>query len=114
MGHVKQVPLTNPQSPPVISPQAKENQLIAMAYERVEQRIRDGSASSQELVHFLKLGSEKNRTEMENLRAQNKLLEAKTAALEADKTREEKYQAAIEAMAVYTGKVNVATDEDLF
>lgn len=71
---------------PAMTPEARENQLIALAIDRVEQRIIDGTASSQELIHYLKLGSEKNQLEMEKLRKENELLTAKTSALESART----------------------------
>lgn len=93
------------------SPEATENRLIALAYDLAEKRIRAGTASSQEVVHFLKLGSSKSREEVENLKAQNKLLQAKTEALEADKATEEKYNRVIKAMSIYQGRE--VYDEDI-
>ena len=49
---------------PALTPEARENQLISLAVDLVEQRLIDGTASSQETTHFLKLGSMKNRLEM--------------------------------------------------
>lgn len=88
---------------PAMTPEARENQLIALAIDRVEQRIIDGTASSQELIHYLKLGSEKNQLEMEKLRKENELLTAKTSALESAKHIEEMYVNAIAAMRSYNG-----------
>lgn len=86
-----------------MTPEARENQLISLAIDRVEQRIIDGTASSQELIHYLKLGSEKNQLEMEKLRKENELLTAKTNALEAAKNIEEMYAQVIAAMRSYNG-----------
>ena len=88
---------------PALTPEGRENQLIAMAVDLVEQRLLDGTASSQETTHFLKLGSTKNRLEMEKLRRENELLKAKTEALESSKRVEELYSEAIEAMRRYGG-----------
>lgn len=88
---------------PAMTPEARENQLISLAIDRVEQRIIDGTASSQELIHYLKLGSEKNQLEMEKLRKENELLTAKTNALEAAKNIEEMYAQVIAAMRSYNG-----------
>lgn len=88
---------------PAMTPEARENQLIALAIDRVEQRIIDGTASSQELIHYLKLGSEKNQLEMEKLRKENELLTAKTSALESTKNIEEMYIKVIAAMRSYNG-----------
>lgn len=88
---------------PAMTPEARENQLIALAIDRVEQRIIDGTASSQELIHYLKLGSEKNQLEMEKLRKENELLTVKTSALESAKNIEEMYIKVIAAMRSYNG-----------
>lgn len=88
---------------PALSPEARENQLIALAVDLVEQRLLDGSASSQETTHFLKLGSTKNRLEMEKLEEENRLLKAKTEALQSQKRSEELFAEAIKAMQIYSG-----------
>lgn len=99
---------TNPPSErrkgrPALSPEARENQLISLAIDLVEQRLIDGTASSQETTHFLKLGSTKARLEKELLEKQAKLAEAKVEAIHADKEKTELFKAAIEAMKRYTG-----------
>ena len=88
---------------PALSPEARENQLISLAVDLVEQRLLDGTASSQETTHFLKLGSMKHRLEMEKLQEENKLLQAKTEALQSAKRVEELYTEAISAMRRYSG-----------
>lgn len=62
---------------PANSPEQRENQLVAMAQSLVERRMRDGSASAQETVHFLKLATEKHRLEQEKIRMENELIKAK-------------------------------------
>lgn len=101
----------NVESPPSMSPEAKENRLIALAYDLVEKRLKEGTASAQETVHFLKLGSSKSQIEIENLRAQNKLLSAKTDSLESEKSSDQRYKDVIKAMAIYRGE---AQDEELY
>ena len=88
---------------PALSPEARENQLIALAVDLVEQRLLDGTASSQETTDFLKLGSSKNRLELEKLEEENKLLRAKTENLQAQKGMEEAYLEALNAMKTYSG-----------
>lgn len=90
-------------SPPARSPEARENQLISRAYDLVEQRLIDGSATSQEVVHFLKAGSIRNRMEMEKLREENNVLRAKTEALQSAKNVEKLYSEALDAMRLYGG-----------
>lgn len=94
--------------PPAGSPEERENQLIALVYDAVEERIRNGTASSAEYVHFLKAGSIKQREEMEKLQKENELLRAKTEAIDSEKTRENLYRKAIAAMRSYT----IPTEEE--
>lgn len=95
---------------PALTPEARENQLISMAYDLVEQRLLDGTATSQETTHFLKLGSTKARLEMEKLEKENNLLVAKKDALDSSKRIEELYSNALEAMKTYSGNKGVEDD----
>ena len=91
---------------PAATPQAREDQLIAMAYDAVEQRISQGIATGPELVHFLRMGSPKGKLEREILEREKQLLEAKTSAIESQKNVEELYAKAIEAMKSYGSSNN--------
>ena len=97
---------------PALTPESRENQLISLAVDLVEQRLLDGSASSQETTHFLKLGSMKNQLEMEKLREENKLLKAKTESIQSAKRVEELYAEAIDAMRRYSGNRSSSDEED--
>ncbi len=88
---------------PALTPEARENQLISMAYDLVEQRLLDGTATSQETVHFLRLGSTKERIEKEILERQKELITAKTEAMQSAKRVEELYENALNAMKLYSG-----------
>ena len=95
---------------PALSPEARENQMISLAMNLVEQRLLDGSASSQETTHFLKLGTTKAELERE---AENELLKAKAEAYQSAKEVEEMYTQAIAAMRGYSGQGDVDVgDED--
>ena len=87
---------------PALTPEARESQLISLAVDLVEQRLLNGTASSQETTHFLKLASMKNRLEIQKLQEQNKFLQAKTEALQSAKRIEELYSEAISAMRSYS------------
>lgn len=93
--------------PPAMSPEARENQLIALAADVVEKRLREGIATGQEIVHFLKLGSPRERLERENLALQNELTGAKVEALASEKRVEALYENAIKAMRRYSGEAPV-------
>lgn len=98
---------------PALSPEARENQMISLAMNLVEQRLLDGSASSQETTHFLKLGTTKAELEREKLKAENELLKAKAEAYQSAKEVEEMYAQAISAMRGYSGQGDVDVgDED--
>lgn len=90
------------QEPPIT---AKEHEdiLVNLAFDLVEQRLRNGSASSQETVHFLKLGSYKEKLEMEKLEKEVELLRAKTIYLESQEQTNEKLQAVLDSMQLYSG-----------
>lgn len=88
---------------PATTPEGRENQLIALATDLVEQRLRDGTASSQETTHFLKQSTAKARLEKEILELQKELIAAKTEALRSQKSSEELYEKAIRAMGIYSG-----------
>lgn len=91
---------------PALSPEARENQVIADAYDLAERQIQTGEASSQVITFFLKRGAEreKDKLELERLREENKLLRAKTEQIQSQKKIEELYAEAITAMKSYAGQ----------
>ena len=97
---------TTRKSRPALTPEARENQLIAKAYDLVEQRLDDGTATSQETTHFLKLGSVKAKLELEKLRKETDLLVSKMEVLDSAKRMEELYSEALDAMKRYGGHYN--------
>ena len=86
-----------------MTPEARENQCISLAVDLAEQQLRDGTASSQVIAHFLKLGSTRASLEKEKLARENELLRAKTESLESEKRVEALYEEAINAMRSYSG-----------
>ena len=97
---------------PALTPEARENQLIALATDLVEQRLIDGTASSQETTHFLKLATTKARLEREILEKQKELIIAKTENLQSAKRMDEMYQEAIKAMSRYQGHGDPDEEDD--
>lgn len=89
---------------PARDPEEWENRMISLSMERAEQRLRDGTASSAEIVHFLKLGSSRERLEQEEKRREIELKRAKTEALESAKAIEALYTDAVNAMRRYAGQ----------
>lgn len=88
---------------PALTPESRENQLIALSVDLAEKQLREGTASSQVITHFLKLGSTKNQLELEKIRHENALLEAKTQSIQSAKRVEELYENALNAMRDYSG-----------
>lgn len=88
---------------PALSPEARENQLISLAVDLAEKQLREGTASSQVITHYLKLGSSKEKIEKEILEKQRELIEAKTKSLHSSAKIEELYTKAIDAMRSYSG-----------
>lgn len=97
-------------SPPALTPEARENQLIALAVDCAEQQLRDGTASSQIICHYLKLGSTIAELQKEKLRSDNELSRAKAENLRSQERQDEMFQKAIEAMRRYQG-VGGGSDE---
>ena len=88
---------------PALTPEARENQLISLAVDLAEKQLMEGTASSQVITHYLKLGSTKERIEREILEKQKELIEAKTQNLQSAKRVEELYENALSAMRDYSG-----------
>lgn len=88
---------------PALSPEARENQLISLAVDLAEQQLLDGSASSQVITHFLKLGTTRAELEKEKLKRENKVLEAKAKAIESSEEVKVLYENALKAMRNYAG-----------
>lgn len=100
------------QRPPATTPEARENQVISLAYDLAEKQIQEGTATSQVITHFLKLGSTKEKIEKEILEQQKELLQAKTENLKSAAKVEELYTKALEAMRTYSGQKGESYDED--
>lgn len=96
-----------------MSPEARENQMISLAIDLAEEQLRNGTASSQVITHYLRLGSTKEREEKEKLQEEVKLLKAKTKALESAEETNQLYAEAIKAFKSYNGVTEDEDDEDL-
>lgn len=91
-------------SPPISqasTAEGMENECISLAYDLVRKRLIEGTATSAETVHFLKLGTAKERLEMEKTKKELELMDAKKEALQSAKHIEELYNNAIAAMREY-------------
>lgn len=96
--------------PPATTPEARENQMIALAVDLAEQQLREGTAASQVITHYLKLGTTRERLEQEKLSRENQLLSARAEAIASSQRVEELYTRALDAMRSYAG--HELSDED--
>lgn len=88
---------------PALSPENRDRQLVSLAVDCAERQLREGTASPSVIVHYLKLGSEKEQLENERLREENKLLKAKTKAIEDAADIKAAYENVIKVMRDYAG-----------
>lgn len=95
--------------PPSTSPEGQEQRMIALAINLAEQQLRDGTASSQVISHYLKLATIEERNKQLLDEQKLEYMKAKTEAMKSAKHVEEMYEEAIKAMREYAG----VKDEDL-
>lgn len=101
-----------PRRRPATTPEARENQLIALAVDLAEQQLLKGTASSQVISHFLKVGSTKEVIEKQILEKKKELITAQTDAIKSAKKVEELYKNALDAMKTYSGQKREEDEED--
>lgn len=106
MAKVKAPPSDSPKrkTRPAITPEGRQNQMIALAEDCAEKQLREGTAPAQIIVHYLRLATEREKAELKKLETDNLLAQAKIEALKAEKSREEMFKAAIDAMRNYRGQ----------
>jgi hypothetical protein len=88
--------------------------MISMAVSLAEQQLRDGTASSQIITHYLKLGTMKEQLELEKTRAEVELMKAKAKAISDAEEKDQMYKKAIEAMRIYQGVGGEPDEENIF
>lgn len=95
------------------TPDGRENQMIQLAINKVEERMLNGTASAQEYIHYLKLGASRKtqKLEEEKLALELELVKAKTEALKSSQMNQKLFEEAIRQMTIYQGRGN---DEDYF
>lgn len=92
-----------PRQKPATTLEGRENQIVSSAMDLAERQILEGTASSQVITHFLKLGSTREQLEQERLQHENELTRVKIDAIESQKRVEELYMEALKAMRSYSG-----------
>ena len=97
---------------PATTPEGRENELVSSAIDLAETQIKNGTASSQVITHFLKLGSTRERLEQQRLEHENELTRVRIEAIESQKRVEELYMEALQAMRSYSGDIIIPDDDD--
>lgn len=103
-------PIARPR--PALTPEARENQMIALAESLAEKQLLEGTASSQVITHYLKLGTMRERYEIEKLKADTQLQQAKIESLESAQRIEALYEDAMRAFRTYHGENNYDEEYD--
>ena len=111
MANYKKGP-AKPKLPKAKTPEARENQMIALAVDLAEKQLIEGTASSQVITHYLKLATTKEKIEREILEKQKELIVAKTENLQSAKRIEELYSNALKAMQNYSGQMTSMDGDD--
>lgn len=96
---------------PARSPEARENQLINLAVDEAERRLRNGTASSQIITTLLKLATTRAQLELEKLRSDISLQKAKEQEIEDKASNKDLFAQALEAFRSYRGDVDEEDDE---
>ena len=97
---------------PAMSLEAHQNQMISLANKCAEEQLRKGTASSQIICHYLKMGSERERLAVEQARADLELTRAKTKAIESSERMDEMFTKALKVFSSYRGETDDEEDED--
>lgn len=95
-------------SRPDFTAAARERRLVGLAYDEAERRLKDGTASSEMICHFLRAGSSKEYLDQQLTAGKIELQEAKTEMYKAQQKTEQMFMKVIAAMKSYQGD-----DEDL-
>jgi hypothetical protein len=90
--------------PPATTIEGRNNQLIAHAFDLAERRLLEGTASAQEVVHFLRLGAAEQRLKEEKLKNENLVLAARTEEMKQRTSGEELMNKALQAFRGYSGQ----------
>lgn len=98
--------------PPAISVDDRYDQLVSLAVDLAEERLRDKSASNQLIAEIIRYGSVKEKLQREKLSREAEVLRVKAEALESARRTEELYENAIRAIGIYDGSASEDDDYD--
>lgn len=98
---------------PALTPEAREQQMIAKAERLAERQLEDGTASAQVITHYLKLATTRERIEREILEKQKELITAKTEALQSAAKIEQMFEEATAMFRKYSGQEDTIDDSNI-
>lgn len=87
------------------SPEEQESRCISLAYNLAEDQLRKGTASSQVITQFLKMGTLRERRELEKLELEKEQIKARTKAYQSADEIKGLYEEAIKSMREYNGSL---------
>lgn len=97
---------------PAMSIEANDNEMISLANKCAREQLRNGTASSQIICHYLKMGSERERLAVEQAKADLELTRAKTKSIESSERMESMFARALSAFSDYRGETDSEGDDD--
>lgn len=108
----KKPSLDGPARPPATTVEARENQMISLAHDLAEKQMREGTASSQVMTHFLKLGSIREQLELKKIEQDIELSKAKIASGDSQQDTQKLLDQALRAFTTYKGEETFDDAED--
>lgn len=97
-------------TPRVKNPESRLNYLTSLAVDEAEERIKNGTATSQLLVTLINLGTQKAKMELEKAKMDLEVANAKIEQMRSQQSSSEMYEEALAAFRSYKGEVS----EDIF
>lgn len=88
---------------PADNPQDREQQMANYADELAEKQLREGTASSMVITHYLKAATERERLERQKLELESLRMKAQIAQIESQATTGELFTRVMAALVEYTG-----------
>jgi hypothetical protein len=87
---------------PAINDEDQESKLISLAFSQAQKELEEQSASSQVITHFLRLGSQRAKIELQKLILENQLLEEKIVSERRNQDLSDSVQQVLAALKSYT------------
>lgn len=99
-------------TPPPTTVEQEERECINLAVELAKKQLREGTATSQVITHYLDMASPLTKERARRVQLENELIEAKIGRLKAEEDYQRIAADAIAAFKEYSGQGN--DDEEIF